>query len=92
LDLADSVKHFKSIIKLKSAVPPKQEEEFIILAYLEKTGVYKKLRDILYDVYYGIKFPNPLARISTKIEQYSYKKQTDKLVIDDVNSKNKAIF
>ena len=43
------------------------------MAYMEKTGIYQKLRDVLYDVYYGKKFPNPLPRICNKIEDFNRK-------------------
>lgn len=38
---------------------------------MEKTGIYQKLRDLLYDIYYGKKFPNPLPKICNKIEEYN---------------------
>lgn len=73
LSLEKATNNFKKIVKLKSAIPQQESEEFIILAYLEKTGIYQKLRDILYDVYYGKKFPNPLPRIIMKIEEFNRK-------------------
>jgi hypothetical protein len=69
--LETATKNFKQIVKLKSAVNNEEAEEFIILAYMEKTGIYQKLRDLLYDIYYGKKFPNPLPKICIKIEEYN---------------------
>ena len=40
---------------------------------MEKTGIYQKMRDVLFDVYYGKKFPNPLPRICNKIEDFNRK-------------------
>lgn len=52
-------------------MPNEEAEEFILLAYMEKTGIYQKLRDIMYDIYYGKKFPNPLPRICVRIEDFN---------------------
>lgn len=60
-------------MKLKTAIDNEEAQEFILLAYMEKTGIYKKLREILYDIYYGMKFPNPLPKICNKIELFSRK-------------------
>lgn len=71
MSLDTACKNFKQIVKLKSAVNNEEAEEFIILAYMEKTGIYQKFRDLLYDIYYGKKFPNPLPKICNKIEEYN---------------------
>ena len=84
LKLEEAGKTYKEILRVKSKVATQDAEDFVVLAYLEKTGVYGKLRDILFDVYYGKKFPNPLPRICSKIEDYSYQEQADLLTLDDV--------
>lgn len=84
LNMETACDNFQDIIKLKSNVTHRESEEFIVLAYLEKTGVYQKMRDILFDVYYGKKFPNPLPRICSKLEDFSYKEQADLLTVEDV--------
>lgn len=66
-----AVSSFKSIVKLKNAIADDEATEFIILAYTEKTGIYIKLRDLLYDIYYGKKYPNPLPRICNSIEVFN---------------------
>lgn len=73
LSLDTAVSNFKQIVKLRSAVPGDEAEEFVILAYMEKTGIYQKLREVLYDTYYGKKFPNPLPRICNRIEEFNRK-------------------
>lgn len=84
LDMTKARTNFKDILKFKSKISEDEADDFIILAYLEKTGVYQRLRDILYDVYYGQKFPNPLPRICTKIENFSFKEQQDNLLLSDI--------
>lgn len=71
LALDKAVASFKNIVKLKNAIAEDEATEFIILAYTEKTGIYVKLRDLLYDIYYGKKYPNPLPRICTNIEMFN---------------------
>lgn len=73
LSLDKALENFKKIVKLKNSVSTEESEEFVLLAYMEKTGIYSKIRDILYDIYYGKKYPNPLSRICMKIEMFNKK-------------------
>lgn len=83
-DLDACIKNFNKLLKTPTSISSEESTAFLLIEYLEATGVTAKIRKILYNVYFKKKIPNPLPKIVHKMEKYSLTQSSKLLSFEEI--------